>query len=140
MQYRLGPLSLKKDITSLEKVQKRATRLVPEFRVLSYSERLAELGLSTLETRRHRGDLIEVFKIVHGYDNLDRKQFFKFKKEVHSHNTIGHDLCIYHPFTYKTVRKGFFDIRIIDDWNRLPEEVVNSQSISSFKRALDGLL
>ena len=38
------------------------------------------------------------------------------------------------------MRKNFFDIRIIDDWNRLPGDVVNSQSISSFKRALDGLL
>ena len=121
-------------------MQKRATRLVPGLGGLSYSERLVELGLTTLETRRYRGDLIEVYKIVHGFDNLDRSQFFKFRSEVHAYNTTGHNLCIYHKAHNRSVRRVFFGIRIIDDWNKLPEEVVNSQSISSFKRALDGLL
>ena len=124
----------------LEKVQMRATSLVPELRELAYPERLAELGLTTLETRRVRGDLIEVFKIMHGYDNLERSQFFKLRREVHSYPTSGHNLCIYHKFPKKELRKGFFDIRIIEKWNKLPEQVVNSQSISSFKRALDVLL
>ena len=131
---------LKKDITVLEKVQKRATRLVPELRGLSYEQRLVQLGLTTLEERRRRGDLIEVFKIMHGFDNLDRTKFFKLRKEVHSHDTKGHELRIAHKTHNKRTRGGYFDIRIINDWNMLPGEVVKYQSVSSFKEALDRLL
>ena len=59
----------------LEKVQRRATRIVPELQGLNYELRLIELGLTTLWRWRYRGDLIEVFKIVHGFDNLDRLSF-----------------------------------------------------------------
>ena len=54
--------SLIKDIELLEQVQHRATKLIPEISHLSYHERLKHLNLSTLELRRHRGDLIETFK------------------------------------------------------------------------------
>ena len=53
----------KKDIDTLERIQRRATKMIPELRDLSYEERLKECGLTTLETRRLRGDQIEVFKI-----------------------------------------------------------------------------
>ncbi len=45
--------------------------MISEVRNLSYEKRLEMLGLTTLETRRLRGDLIEVYKLFHGNDNLD---------------------------------------------------------------------
>ena len=57
----------KKDIDKLERIQRRATKTIPELRDLSYKSRLLQCGLTTLETRRLRGDQIEVFKIVNGY-------------------------------------------------------------------------
>ena len=51
----------KKDVDTLERTQTRATKMIPELRDLSYEERLKECGLTTLETRRLRGDQIEVF-------------------------------------------------------------------------------
>ena len=55
----------------LENVQRRATKMVPGLRELSYGERLKKLKLPTLAYRRVRGDMIQVFKLTHekiGYD------------------------------------------------------------------------
>ena len=62
----------KKDIDILERVQRRATEIIPKIRNISYEMRLKECGLITLKTRRLREDQIEVFKILNGYDNIDR--------------------------------------------------------------------
>ena len=71
---------LKKDIDMLEKIQRRATKLIPGLRDLRYEERLKECGLTTLETQRLRGDQIEVFKILNGYENIDSNIFSKLRK------------------------------------------------------------
>ena len=60
-----------------KKIQRGATRLIPELRDLTYEERLKECGLTTLEMRRLRGDQIEVFNILHGYENVDSNIFFR---------------------------------------------------------------
>ena len=52
----------------MERVQRRATRLIPGLARLSYEERPKETGLYTLERRRLRGDMIEMFKIMKGVD------------------------------------------------------------------------
>src|ERR1043165_7504865 len=70
---------LKNDIEILEKVQKRATRMIEGFKGVSYDQRLKEMGLTTLETRRLRADLIEVFKIIKEYEGLNRELFFDLK-------------------------------------------------------------
>ena len=68
---------LRKDVDMLDKIQRRATKLIPELRDLTYEERLKECRLTTLETRRLRGDQIEVFKILNGYENIDSNIFFE---------------------------------------------------------------
>ena len=73
----------------LEKIQRTATKLIPGLRDLRYEERLKECGLTTLETRRVRGDQIEVLKILNGYENIDSNIFFEIKE---SKITRGSDL------------------------------------------------
>ena len=58
---------------------KKATLMIPELRYLSYESRLLQCRFTTLETRRLRGDQIEVFKMVNGYEDVDRNMFFKLK-------------------------------------------------------------
>ena len=70
----------KKDIDTLAHIQRRATKITPGLRDLSYEERLKECGLTTLETRRLRGDHIEVFKIFNGYEILIEICFFHSRK------------------------------------------------------------
>ena len=70
----------KKDIDMLERVQRRATKMIQKLRNISYEMRLKECGLTTLETRRLRGDQIEVFKILNGYENIDRNIFSQSRK------------------------------------------------------------
>ena len=58
----------------------RTTKMIPELRDLSYESHLLQCGLTILETRRLGGDQIEVFKIVNGYEDVDRNMFFKLKE------------------------------------------------------------
>ena len=61
---------LARDIDTLEKVQRRATKLVGEFAKLPYDSRLKELGIYFLYCRRQHGDLIETYKLLNGYYDI----------------------------------------------------------------------
>ena len=66
----------------LENVQSRDTKMVYGFNDLTYEQRLKILNITTLETRRLRGDLIKVFKIVKVVDNVDFRKFFIYLQQV----------------------------------------------------------
>jgi len=65
-----------KDIELLERVQHRFTRLFSELRNLPYDDRLRQLGLWSLQKRRNRTDLIELFKLVKGFSSTPWNVFF----------------------------------------------------------------
>ena len=103
----------------LENAQRRATRLVPELRGL----RLVELNLSTLDYRRKRFDIIQVFKIIHKIDDIDMNDFFSFDENT---KLRGHNLKLKKPRANKSVRANSFALRNIPVWNSLPTDTVNS--------------
>ena len=70
----------KKDIDTLERIKRRATKIIPGLRDLSYEERLKECGLTTIDTGRLTRDQIEVFNILNGYENIDRNIFSHSRK------------------------------------------------------------
>ena len=123
------------DIEQVEKIQRRATKLVISLRKFPYKERLLRLNLYTLKYRRLRGDMIEVFKLVNNvYDNrvapslsydmyVTRGNKFKLQNQSFNHN----------------YRKFFFSARIVNMWNSLPNYVVDVQSIDVFRVHLDQL-
>jgi len=76
----------------LESVQRAAARLISGFKELSYEQRLRSTGLTTLEVKRQRGDLIECYKILTGKENIDPHQFFNLSDN--SHGLRGHSQAI----------------------------------------------
>ena len=121
----------------LEKMQSRATKLIPGLRDLSYEERLKECGLTTLETRRLRGDKIEVFTILKGYENIDSNIFFEIKE---SKITRGHYFTLVKKQSRLDVRKFSFSQRSINVWNKLSTECVHASSVNVFKNRIDKYL
>ena len=127
----------KKDIDKLERIQRRATKMIPELRDLSYESRLLKCGLTTLETRRLRGDQIEVFKIVNGYEDVDRNMFFKHKE---GSRTRGHKAALVTEQCRLDTRKYSFSQRVINEWNKLPNDCVNASRVNMFKNRIDKYL
>ena len=125
---------MRKAIDKLERVQRRATRLISEISQLSYEERLQQCRLTTLETRRIRGDQIEVFKIMHGYEGLNKDMFFRIKNDS---ITRGHSLALVKSHSRLDIRKYTFSQRVVNDWNKLPEECINATSVNMFKNKID---
>ena len=60
----------------IERVQRRATKLIEGLRDMSYSERLSHTGLISMKKRRVRGDLIQVFEMLRSKDRVDLNNFF----------------------------------------------------------------
>ena len=86
-------------------------KFIPGLRDLRYEERLKECGLTTLETRRLRGDQIEVFKILNDYENVDSNIFFEIKE---SKITRGHNFTLVKKQSRLDVRKFSFSQRTIN--------------------------
>ena len=125
---------LQKHITALENVQRRASKLIPGMRDLSYEARLRSVGLPTLAYRRYRGDMIEMFKLTHGlYDTQVVEDFLDLKPS----RARGHKYNVYKRGCRLNVRKFSFKLRVTDQWNNLPEHVVTATSLNCFKARLD---
>ena len=116
----------KKDIDKLERIQWRAIKIIPELRDLSYESRLLQCGLTTLETTRLRGDQIEL-RIVNGYEDVDRNMFFKLKE---GSRTRGHKAALVKEQYRLDMRKYSFSQRVINKWNKLPNDYVNASSVN----------
>ncbi len=123
-----------KDINKLESVQRRATKLIPGIRSLSYEERLRKLDMFPLRDRRVRGDLIETFKILKKIDKIDHESLF----EISSLSITRNNSLKLKGQRFNTdIRRNFFNIRVVDPWNKLPKSVVQTNTVATFKKKLD---
>ena len=111
--------------------------MIQKLRNISNEKRLKECGLTTLETRRLRGDQIAVFKIVNGYENIDRNLFFSVKEE---RRTRGHGITLAKKQCRLHVRNFSFSQRTVNEWNRLSADCVGASSVNMFKNQIDTYL
>jgi hypothetical protein len=134
--------TLKMDISAIEKVQHRATKLVPEIATLSYEERLQHLKLPTLQYRRLRQDLIFIFKHTQQLIDLDTKTQCPVCPPNHdmltptlNNTTRGHNhkFQIHH---HQGIRHKFLSSRALKIWNKLNKNTVNVKTINAFKNKI----
>ena len=123
-----------KDKVLIERIQHRFTRMIPGMKELTYENRLRKLKLWSLEERRNRTDLLEVYKMFHGLSELPIEKFFDVDRLG---KTRGHSLKISKKFSNMDVRKYFFSERVVNRWNLLSEDCVTAQSINAFKQKLN---
>jgi len=127
---------LKKYANLLESVQRRATKLVDGLKNLSYEERLQKLQLPTLAYRRLRGDMIELFKHHHSYDEQILSPLFRKRIKPSRH----HDFQLERNFAvdgFRGAEHNSFYFRATKIWNELPKDVVDADSLDTFKNRLD---
>lgn len=124
----------------LERVQRRATKIVPELKNLPYSSRLEILDLHTLSFRRKRTDVLQMYKFTHGFDYFD----FDYKCEVCGRpvfektmlsSTRGHPYKLQHHLCGPIKKHSFFG-RVVPLWNNLKSETVCSETVNEFKNNL----
>ena len=121
----------------LEKVQERALRMISNLKGKCYEDRLKEVGMTTLEERRRRGDMIATFRILTGKDLVNPNQWFRMARQTGTRQSTGH-LCLEKPVLGRLeFRRSQFSQRVSGDWNSLPDWVRMSSSINCFKNNLD---
>ena len=122
----------KGDQKLVERVQRRATKLVPGLRSRPYEERLRELRLPLLIYRRLRGDIIVIYQILNRLLDVDQ-DVLQLSSTRH---TRGHDLKL--DIRARTLpRCHFLSVRAAATWNGLSASVVSAPSLVSFKSCID---
>ena len=127
------------DINKLESVQKQAVNMISGLRGSTYEEKLDELGLTTLQERRNKLDMVETFKIINGFSKFPHSRWFKLVNETNGRNTRNRSYGknIVPQRSNGDVRRNFFSQRVCEPWNKLPDDVKNSPTVTCFKSRYD---
>ena len=130
---------LKKDVYKIECVQKQFTRwafLRCGIPFTSYEDRLAKIGLQSLEDRRIRSDLKLMFRIVYGLVDLKFDDFFCFNHS--DYQLRGNRIKIFPKARFSNTQwNGSFFVRGPKFWNVLPHDIVSSITFQTFESKLN---
>ena len=87
-----------------------------------------------MEIRRIRGDLIEVYRILNGLENINPDSLFTRSRYT---NIRCHTMKLEKKQVHLDIRKYFFTQRVIDYWNALPQSGIDAENINLFKDQLN---
>ena len=118
----------------IERIQRRATKLIHGLYDQPYVDRLTRLHLPSLQYRRLRGDLILLYRMYHNDLGINFTDYFT---KSHVTFTRDHSWKLFKPHAISRARANFFSVRIIDFWNNLPDFIIQAPSITVFKNLLD---
>ena len=125
--------TLKSDCDRIERIQHEATKMITSIRNLPYEKRLKVLDLTTLVERRKRGDLIQIYKIMHNIDKLDKSNRF----HIITNQVRGHCFKYFKEITRQQHKENFFFNRTANLWNALPNKIAQAPTVNSFKADID---
>jgi ribonuclease P/MRP protein subunit RPP40 len=123
----------------LERVQRRALRMVSNLRGRTYEARLEEVGMTSLEDRRVRGDMITTYRIMTGKDKVDPGHFFDLVADGLGPRTRG-VTGVYNIRGVNDrleIRKNSFSQRVVTTWNSLPDSLRGVGTVLGFKIGYD---
>ena len=121
----------------LESIQRRWTREVSGLAGVDYQNRLQLLRLYSIKGRLLRADLIKLWKIFH--DQYEVGLDILFERTYHR-ATRGHIYKISIPRCQTETFRRFFGVRLADIWNNIPADVVEAETLATFKSRLDRIL
>ena len=106
--------------------------MISGLRGSTYEEKLDELGLTTLQERRNKLDMVETFKIINGFSKFPHSRWFKLVNETNGRNTRNRSYGknIVPQRSNGDVRRNFFSQRVCEPWNKLPDDIKNSPTVS----------
>ncbi len=123
--------ALKGQRNELEKVQHRATKLIPAIKHLPYEERLATLNIPTIAFRHLRGNMINTYKYATAKYNCELLEFNTTSMTRSNGYKLAKRRCAGVKY------QNFYTNSIVDTWNALPAKVVSADTVDQFKNRLD---
>ena len=133
------------DKNVLERVQQRMIRLLSDVRGKTYEERLKDVGLLPLTERRERGDAIEAFKTLNGFNNVNKAKWFDIENDEQRPTRRNVKITEEGETRRKNVlkiekarldiRKNSYMVRAAHVWNGIPDDVREKKTVNGFKAA-----
>jgi hypothetical protein len=95
----------------------------------TYEDKLKELGLTTLEERRHQADMVQTFKIMQGHDRVASNTWFqRVDVTVRTTRSASDPLNLKQQASRLETKRNFFSNRVVEAWNLVPSEIKSART------------